>query len=146
MSYCCLESQSLVVLCAQQAVQCLDNVTCTTKNSWLSVDTHFHDWVMHISCTVSYEQAASTSYMNISHKATLRVARAQDQKWMTFLWHTFSGWGSERLDIAFAPKGGQYLIYGYLQPITTEVTQDLQSKIVDGKLTLIFRIGKWPCH
>jgi len=39
-------------------------------------------------------------------------------------------------------EGSQYLVYEWLQPFATEVTEDAQPKIVDAQLTLIFRMGQ----
>jgi len=42
----------------------------------------------------------------------------------------------------FDSEGSQYLVDEWLQPITTEVTQNAQPKIVDAPLTLNFRLGQ----
>jgi len=60
-------------------------------------------------------------------------------------WRSFSGWGREHDAIFCELEGSQYLVYEWLQPFATEVTQDAQPKIVDSPLTLIFRMGQWPC-
>jgi hypothetical protein len=111
MSYFCIETGSIVLLCAQRSPQCLDNLICKTENRWHSVDTHFHNGITHMSCSISYEMAASTSYLNNSNKATSTLANMQGQKSLTLHWHTFPGWGWDHVDIVFAPKGSQYRIY-----------------------------------
>jgi hypothetical protein len=63
-----------------------------------------------MSWTVSYQRASSTLYINNYCKATLRLAKMQDQKSLTLHLGTFSGWGREPVDIVFAPQGGQYTI------------------------------------
>jgi len=55
-------------------------------------------------------------------------------------WRSFSGWGIEHDAIVFALEGSQYLVYEWLQPIATEVTQDAQQTIIDAPLTHIFRM------
>jgi len=42
--------------------------------------------------------------------------------------------------------GGQYCAYGYKQYYSPRVTQDATPEIFDALLTLIFRLGLWPCH
>jgi hypothetical protein len=53
-----------------------------------------------------------------------------------------SGWGREPDTIFFHLEGSQYLVYEWLQPIATYVTQDAQQKIVDALLKLIFTQGQ----
>jgi hypothetical protein len=57
-------------------------------------------------------------------------------------WRSFSGWGEDDDTIIFDCEGIQYVIYEWLQPIATQVTQDAQLKIVDALLMLIFRMGQ----
>jgi len=59
-------------------------------------------------------------------------------------WGSFSGWGREHDAIIFELDGSQYLVYKWLQPSATEVTQDAQPKIFDAPLKLIFRMGQQP--
>jgi hypothetical protein len=40
----------------------------------------------------------------------------------------------------FGLEGTQYLIYDWLQPMATWVMQDVQPKMVNAQLTLIFRM------
>ena len=63
---------------------------------------------------------------------------------MTLRWRSFSGRGREHDGMIYNLKGRQYLVYEWLQPFATEVTQNAQPKIVDSRLTLIFRMGQWP--
>jgi hypothetical protein len=83
MSYFSLERLSIVLLCTYISAQCLDNVLCKTKNCSCAVDAHIHNGVMYMSCTVSYEMAGSTLYMNYCHEATLRLAKMQDEHSLT---------------------------------------------------------------
>jgi hypothetical protein len=48
--------------------------------------------------------------------------------------------GREHNAIIVDLNGSQYLIYEWLQPIASEVTQDAQRKIIDALLMLIFRM------
>jgi len=58
-------------------------------------------------------------------------------------WCSFSGLGRELVAVSFASKGGQYIIYGNLQPITTQLTHNATPKIVDTQLLLIITMGQW---
>ena len=60
-------------------------------------------------------------------------------------WCSFSGWGKEHDPVIYELEGSQYLIYEWLKPFATDVTQNAQPKIVDAPLKLIFRMGQWPC-
>jgi len=112
------------------------------NNCWCWVDSHFYDGVMHMSCTVSDKQAARTSYMNYCHNMTHILAKMHYQKLLILYWYSLPGWGREHVDIVFAHIGGWYLIYGCLQPIASQITQDTWPKIVDALLTLICRMGQ----
>jgi len=79
---------------------------------------------MSMTCTMLQENAAMTLYMNYYNTAILRLCKMQDQKLWTLCWHSFSEWGSKGITVVFATKGGQYLIYGCLQPITTKIPQN----------------------
>ena len=57
-------------------------------------------------------------------------------------WHSYSRWGRERVASAFAYKGGQYVSYASLEPMSALITQDARPEIVDAPLTLISRIGQ----
>jgi len=59
-------------------------------------------------------------------------------------WQSFSGCRREHDAISFDFEGSQYLIYEWLQPFATEVTQDAPPKIGDAPMMLIFRVGHWP--
>jgi len=69
----------------------------------------------------------------------------QDLKLLMLRWCSFSGFCREHVAVVFAFKGCQYLINGCLEPIRTEITQDTMLTIVDTPLTLILRLGRWPC-
>jgi hypothetical protein len=70
---------SIVLLCTHISVRCLDNVLCKTTHCCRAVAAHAHNKVTYLARTVSYEKAASTSYMNYCHKAALRLTKMQDK-------------------------------------------------------------------
>jgi len=105
-----LERWLIVLLWTHVSAKCLDYLICKTKICWHSVDAHFHDGVTHISCTVSDEKTARTSYMTHCHKATLRLGKMQDQKSLTLCWRSLSGCGREYAAFVSASEHGQYLI------------------------------------
>ena len=80
--------------------------------------------------------------MNYYHIARLRLPKIQHQKSFKLHRRSFSGWFRKGAGIIFDLKGFQYLVYEWLQPITTQVAQDAQPKNIDSPLMLIFRIGK----
>jgi hypothetical protein len=121
--YCVLyfwpHRQSIVLFWAYLSVQSFDKPICKTKYCWRYVDADFHNRVMYMSCTVSVGKAATISYINHCHIAAIRLAKMQEIKSFTLHWYWFSGWGSNYTATDFASKGGQYLIYAWLQPITS---------------------------
>jgi len=107
---------------------------------------HFQDRATQILRTVLFAKAAIWRYMNYCDKATLRLPKMHIQKLLMLRWRSFSEWGRECAAVVFAHKGGQYFIYGCLQPITTEITHNAKPNISNARLMLIFRIGQWLCH
>jgi len=142
--YFCLLRWSIVLHSAWVSARYLDSPLCNTKPCWRSVDAHFHDGVMKISCTVLPEKVANTS-MSYWHKVTVGLPKMQDESFFTLHWCSCSGWGWERFTVVFAHTSGGYLIYGSLQPVATSMIQDTMPKIVDTLLMLNFRIGQWLC-
>lgn len=63
---------------------------------------------------------------------------------MTLCCHSFLWWGKEDITHRFTWKGRKYIIYGLLPQINTWITHDAKPKIVDARLTLIFRMRHWP--
>jgi len=136
---------SIVLLCAHSSAHSLDYPICKTKYCWLSVDAQFHDGVTDVPWTVSYNKAATTSYINYCHIVTLGVPKIQRQQSLTLQWRTVSACDRECAAIFFNSKESQYFVYEWLQPIATNVTQDGQVKIINAPLTLILRMRQWPC-
>ena len=90
-------------------------------------------------------KAANTIIMHHSEQVCYYLPDLQVQKLMTLCWRSFSQWGRENVALSFAYKGGQYLIYEFLQPIGTQITRDASPLIIDAPLTLIFMTGLGVC-
>jgi len=95
---------AIVLLCGHLSAQSLNYPICKTKYCWRSVDTQFHDGVMYMSCTVSNEKAATTSYMNYYHIVTLSLLKIQYQQLLTLHWGTLSGSNRERAPLLLTRK------------------------------------------
>jgi hypothetical protein len=93
------------------------------------------------SWTVWSEKDARTPYMNYCHKVTLIVPKIQDQKLLTFFWHSVSEWGRECVAHTFPPEGSQSHINGCLQQIASMISLDANSTTIHTRLTLIFSMG-----
>jgi hypothetical protein len=92
--------------------------------------------------TMSDEGATRTLYRNYCHNPTCILTTMQAQQLVILHWRSFSSWGREYVASVFASKGSQYLVYGCWKPFTSYITQDARLKIVDTRLTLIFRMGQ----
>jgi len=109
-----------------------------------SIDAHFHDGVIYISCTVLVKQAAITLYMYYFHNVTLRLPKTQDWKLFPLCCCSFSAWGRERVAIVFTPKGSQYLwMFGTNRKLDY---QGSKTKHHDTPLMLIDMIGQGACR
>jgi len=75
-----LSRQSIVLLWTRISTRCHEYSIFQTKHWWHSIDAHFHDMVMYISRAVSVEKATITLYIHYYHKATLGLAKIQDQQ------------------------------------------------------------------
>jgi len=91
-------------------------------------------------------KAVNSSVMSSNIGVMPWLPHTQDQKLLTLHWRSSSDRGREHVAVVLAPKGSQYLINGYLQPIRTEITQDANLNIIDPPLLLILRMGQWPCY
>jgi hypothetical protein len=60
----------------------------------------------------------------------------QDQQLLTHSQLSFSQLGKKRFTFSFYYEGGQYCVYGRLQHISTQITQDTCPTIEDDSLTL----------
>jgi len=101
-----LSRQSVNLLCAQISARCLGYTLPKIWNCWRSIDAHFNDRVMMISCTVMTENAAIIWSLNYCHNVTLRLAKVQHPKSLMLRWNSFSRWGWEPFALVFALKGG----------------------------------------
>jgi hypothetical protein len=86
--------------------------------------------------------AGSTLVMDSSDQVTFKLPYIQDNKLLTVSCRSFSRWGREQNTSDFDMEGSQYVVYEWLQPITTYVTQDAHPKIIDALLIVIFRMGQ----
>jgi len=64
----------------------LDYQICKMKYCWRSVDAHFHDRVIYMSCTVSHEKASTRLYINHCHITTNKLAKMQDVESLKLHW------------------------------------------------------------
>jgi len=108
-----------------------------TKNSWCSVDAHFHDGAGSISLSVLHIKEANTSFMTICNLSLHRKPKIHDQESLMLCWCSFPWWGQESFTISFAYKGSENCVYDYLKPIAPTITQDTWPRIVDAPLMLI---------
>jgi hypothetical protein len=74
-----------------------------------------------------------------------RLHMTHSQKSLTLHWYSVSEWGSDRVVYCFAKEGCQYVGYGKQWPGHVSITIHTRLKIIDAPLTLIFRMGLWPC-
>jgi hypothetical protein len=98
----------------------------TTKSSW------------------AFKHTQTVKMMHIDHHS--HIAR-----WLTMMkgqqssmlhWRTFSRWGRESFTFPWACKGCQYFGYDYLQPVTPQITHDIQPTMINAALTLMVRMGQ----
>jgi hypothetical protein len=108
-----------------------------TKNRWCSIDAHFHDGARSVLLSVFAIKPVNTSFITIWNLSLHRKPKIDDQESFTLRWRSFSSLGRERFTVAFAYKGSENCVYGYLQPIAHNITQDTWPRVVDAPLTLI---------
>jgi len=82
---------------------------CETLNCWRSFDAHFHNGAGSVSFLLLPIKQASTSVMTSCNQYLLRLPKMQDLKSLMLRWHSFSGWGSERLTTFSEHKGGRFI-------------------------------------
>jgi len=70
-------------------------------------------------------------------QTTFQLPDLQDHTLLMLCWRSFSEWGREHVAFSIAYKGGQYLIYEWLQPVANKITQHAGPKTIDAPLTLI---------
>jgi len=71
--------------------------------------------------------------------------KMEEQKWLMLCWRSFWTWGREHVTVCFSYNGGQYLIYDWLEPITSQNTTDARPKIIHAPLMLIVKMGQGAC-
>jgi len=82
-------------------------------------------------------QAAKDITIHHSDQVSYLLPDLQDQKLLTLCWRSFSKWGTELVTVCFAYIGGQELICECLQPIATQITQQVRRKVFDALLTSV---------
>jgi len=116
---------------------------CETLNCWRSFDAHFQDRAGSVSLLLWSIKEANTSVMTICNKCLLWLPRMQDLKLLTLCWHTFPGWGKERLSAYFDQKASQcfqkdhwrtivniwWLTVGYQNATINSTTQNAKLEI-----------------
>jgi hypothetical protein len=90
-------------------------------------------------------KTANSSWMEVCNQVPLRLPTMQQVKSLMLHWLSFSRWGREWVSYFFGYKGSQYLVLAYLQPITTQIAQDVKPQFVDAALMHIARMGQRPC-
>jgi len=96
---------------------------------------------MEFSSAIQSTKIVKTMYMHNNGHIALWLTIMQGQQSLTLQWHSFSRWDSECFAFSVYFEGGQYSIYGYLQRIAPQITQDTRPMIGDASLTLIFQTG-----
>jgi len=109
--YFCLLRQSIVLLCAQISVWCLDYPGWKTKNHWCSVEAQFQDGAGSVPLFLLPPNAANTSFMDVCNKSLLKCPKMQSWKLWMLCWYSLSEWGSDRVAFSFASKGCQCISY-----------------------------------
>ena len=116
-----------------------------TDNCWCSVDAHCQNRAESVALSHLPTKAAYTSFMNGCNQFSLRSTLMQDQTLLTLVGCLVLEWCREPVAFSFAYNCGLYLMYECLHPIATQFTQDARPTIIDGLLTLIFRMGQGTC-
>jgi len=116
---------------------------CRAKNCWRCVEADFQNRAVTVWLTPSPSNVASMLVMARTDHVTIQLPYLQHSKSLMLHWRSFSGWGSEHDNIIFGLEGSQYLVYEWLQPFATEITQNAQPTTVDALLTLISSLGQW---
>jgi len=124
----------------------LDIPRCTARNHWRSFNTHFQNGAMTVSLSLLPIKAAVTFIMPNHYQITYILPYLKDQKSLMLRWHSFPWWGKEDVTHCFAWSGHQNIVSELVPQISTLITHDAKPKVVDARLTLIFRIGQWPCR
>jgi len=92
---------------------------CTAKHCWHFLDAHFHNGAVTLSFFDLPRKAASKLVMDSSDQVTFQLPYLQDYWALTLHSHSISGCERKCDAIIFDLEGSQYLLYEWLQPITT---------------------------
>jgi len=90
-------------------------------------------------------EAVNSSVMCFSISTMPWSPNMQVQKLLTLHWRWFSRCSTECVAVVSTPNGFQNRIYGCLQPIRNQITQDAKLKLVDAQLMLIPTMAQCPC-
>jgi len=96
---------------------------------------------MYVSHTVSNENAATTLSVNYYHIATRWLAKMQEKWSLTTHRCSFTGWGRKHAAIVVSYKGGQYLIYAWLQTNCQSEYPRWKTKYHGGSIDAHFQHG-----
>jgi len=118
---------------------------CEAKNCWSSVDPHSQTGAVTVLLSLFTIEAANTSVMHNSDQITVYLTYLHDHKWLSIHWRSFSEWGGDRAAAFFAYKSWQYIGYAKQRPNHCVITILTKPQIIDALLTLILRMGWWPC-
>ena len=103
------------------------------------VDTHFHNGAWIVSQSVMPIMAATNSVMTNNNLSEVWCHRIYDQTSLMLHWCSFAWWGRDCIATYFAYKGSPKVLYDWLQPIGSVISQDAWLKVVDDPLTLRWR-------
>jgi hypothetical protein len=118
----------------------------TTNNCQRSIDAHFPDGEGRVLQSILPTKAAKKSCMTDYNISEMWFVIMYEQKLLTLLWHLVERWGREVIAICFTYQGSQTLLYDWLQPISSVISQDAWSKIVDVLWTLIYKMRLKVCR
>jgi len=86
-----------------------NNLTYRTKNQWCSVDTQFQNGAASVFLSVLRWNTANPSLMIVCIQSPSRILIMPDQKSLTWLWLSSSGWGKKPVSLVFSYKGGRFI-------------------------------------
>jgi len=91
-------------------------------------------------------EAANTLVRHNSNQINFQLPYWQHQKWFVLCWWLLSYWGCDCIAFSFAYTGCHYLYYIYPLPNHNLIIWLTRLNNINTPLTLIFRMGQWPCQ
>ena len=119
--------------------------TYKTINRWRSIEAHAKNRTVTVLLSLLPIKAANTSVMHKNDQVTCELRYLQDHKSLTLRWRACWEWGGDRIASSFANKSGQFVRYAWQWPSHLWITVIARPQIVDAPLTLMLRMGLWPC-